>query len=280
MGVATNLHPQPSCEQPGLTLQATTATASTSGTSNIQPAVLVQPADETQLKPILARLAVIEEALCSFRSNAKKVAEQQSGIDQQLKELLCKLSESDKKHNSRLRKVKEQISEISDVQDAMNEEHRTRLQSLERQLQKVSTAQDRLDKEVELQAELAEKLVHLPNQLEAVKENVDALDARIERIIDDCVKENLKVLNTRTDRIIDEYSIKHEDIKTVTDDLVDKVTANTHSIQVISEGQEEKMILLRELETRLQTLEADGGRNVKDCQKQAEKGEANVGMNS
>ncbi|BFZ14288.1 hypothetical protein BsWGS_17327 [Bradybaena similaris] len=276
MGVAANQHSQPSCEQTGLTSQAITATASSSSTSKIQPTVLVQPADETQLKPVLARIAVIEEALCSFRGNAEKVAEQQSGIDQQLKEILSTLSESDKKHSSRFRKVKEQISEISDVQDAINEEHRTRLQSLERQLQKVSTAQDRLDKEVELQAELAEKLVHLPNQLEAVKENVDALDARIEIIIDDCVKENLKELNTRTGRIIDECSIKHEDIKTVTDDLVDKVTANTHTIQVISEGQEKKMTLLRELETRLKTLEADGGRHLKDFQKQVEKGEANL----
>ncbi|BFZ14296.1 hypothetical protein BsWGS_17335 [Bradybaena similaris] len=276
MGVAAHQHPQSSCEQPGLTSQATTATASTSATSKIQPAVLVQPADETQLKPILARIAVIEEALCSFKGNAEKVDEQQSGIDQQLKELLSTLSESDKKHSSRFRKVKEQISEISDVQDAINEEHRTRLQSLERQLQKVSTAQDRLDKEVELQAELAEKLVHLPNQLEAVKENVDVLDARIGRIIDDCVKENIQELNTRTDRIIDECSIKHEDIKTVTNDLVEKVTTNTHTIQVISEGQEKKMTLLRELETRLKTLEADDERNVKDFKKQAEKGEANL----
>ncbi|BFZ14297.1 hypothetical protein BsWGS_17336 [Bradybaena similaris] len=242
----------------------------------------LQQLDENQLQPILARIAVIEEALCSFRSNAEKGAEQQSGIDQQLKELLSTISESDKKQRSRFRKVKEQIREISNAHDAINEEQKTRLQSLERQLQKVSTAQDRLDKEVELQAELTEKLVHLPNQLEAVKENVDVLDARIERIIDDCVKENIQllVLNTRTDRIIDECSIKHEDIKAVTDDLVDKVTSNAHTIQVISEGQEQKMTLMRELETRLKTLEADGGRIVKDFQKQSEKGEENVSMNS
>ncbi|BFZ14292.1 hypothetical protein BsWGS_17331 [Bradybaena similaris] len=44
MGVAANQHSQPSCEQPGLTSQAITATASTSATSIIQPALLVQPA--------------------------------------------------------------------------------------------------------------------------------------------------------------------------------------------------------------------------------------------
>ncbi|BFZ14285.1 hypothetical protein BsWGS_17324 [Bradybaena similaris] len=44
---AANLHPQPSCEHPGLTSQAITATASTSATSNIQPAVLVQPAGQS-----------------------------------------------------------------------------------------------------------------------------------------------------------------------------------------------------------------------------------------
>ncbi|BFZ14284.1 hypothetical protein BsWGS_17323 [Bradybaena similaris] len=47
IGVAANLHPQPSCEHPGLTSQAITATASTSATSNIQPAVLVQPAGQS-----------------------------------------------------------------------------------------------------------------------------------------------------------------------------------------------------------------------------------------
>ncbi|BFZ14289.1 hypothetical protein BsWGS_17328 [Bradybaena similaris] len=266
--VVANQLSQSSFEQSNLAPQVITRTASTTATSfrqtaaplasaatssYNQPAVSVQPADETHLKPVLDRIADIEEAMCSFIGNAKKVAEQQSGIDQQLKELLSTLSESDKKHNSRFRKVEEQISEISDVQDAINEEHRTRLQSLERQLQKVSTAQDRLDKEVELQAELAEKLVHLPNQLEVVKENVDALDARIERIVVHFVKKN-----------------------TLVDDLVDTVTTNTHTLQVISEGQAQKITMLRELKTRLKTLEPDNLRKVKDFQRVAEKVETNL----
>ncbi|CAG5130581.1 unnamed protein product, partial [Candidula unifasciata] len=146
--------------------------------------------------------------------------------------------------------------EINDTQIALDQEQETRLQCLEKQLQKLSKAQDRIKEEMESQVELTEKLVHVPDQLESVKEKLDVFDARIGRIMDDC-------------------SNKHQDIEHVTRDLADKVMANTETIKVISVDQDQKTTMLRELETRMQTLEADNGRNVEDIQKQVEKGETN-----
>ncbi|CAG5127853.1 unnamed protein product [Candidula unifasciata] len=223
-----------------------------------------------------------------------------------MKELLSKLSESAKQANSKFRKVKEQITEINDTQVALDQEQETRLQSpetqlqklsteqnrtkaemesqteltekqlqklstaqdrmkeemesqaelTEKQLQKLSTAQDRMKEEMESQTELTEKLVYVPDQLKSVKEKLDVFDARIGRIMDDC-------------------SNKHQDIEHVTRDLADKVMANTESLKVISADQDQRTTLLRELETRIQTLEADSGRNVEDVRKQVKKGETN-----
>ncbi|BFZ14291.1 hypothetical protein BsWGS_17330 [Bradybaena similaris] len=263
---------RPSCEQSNLSLPVITGAASSSASSyrqtaaplastptasSNQPPVSVQPADETQLKlkSVLDRIAVIEQPMYSYQSNAEKVAEQQSDIDQQLKELLPKLSESDKKHSSRFRKVKEQIREISEARDVEDQELKTSLQSPGRQAQKLCTEQDRLKEGMESQAELVEEFVHLPNQLESVKDNINVLNPRMDRIIDDCN-------NT------------HEDIKTITNNLTDKVMANTQTVQVISEGLYQKRTLLRRLDTRLKKFEADKDKNIKHFQTQTEKGEA------
>ncbi|CAG5130579.1 unnamed protein product, partial [Candidula unifasciata] len=54
------------------------------------------------------------------------------------------------------------------------------------------------------------------------------------------------------------------------------VMANTECLQVISVDEDQKTTLLRELETRMQTLEEDSGRRVKDFQEKVDKEETKL----
>ncbi|CAG5128402.1 unnamed protein product, partial [Candidula unifasciata] len=247
LAVTDNHLSQASCDQLDMTFQSATPTR------NRQPAEPVLPTGETQLKPVFARIAAIEDSLCSFLSNAEQVAQQQSGIDQQLKEILSKLS--DNQPSSKCKKV-DQVNEISDTRVPLHQGHETRLQSLEKQLQELSTAQDRLRVEMESQAELTEKLAHVPGQLVAMKENIDVLEARICRNMDNC-------------------SNNHQDIANFTHDLADKVRANTDTVQDISECQDQKMTSLRQFEKRMKTMETDSWRSVKEIQQQVKKWKSN-----
>ncbi|BFZ14283.1 hypothetical protein BsWGS_17322 [Bradybaena similaris] len=219
----------PSSEQPDLTAQTTEA-ATVSSPSSSQASKTCEAPDEKTLKSVLARLAVAEEAMWSFRKNAEKVAEKQRNVDQQLKELWSKINEADKNGSSRLDTEAEK--EKSGPQDAIEKKQKTSIQSPEKQSHSESNLEFQTQKEAILEAKLEDLITDV---LEAVVKQ--QFQARLEASIADCTS-------------------KSSTLETAVQSLTEEMRSNTQNIKVIMKGQDENNTQFRNLKDSFKEMKA------------------------
>lgn len=176
--------------------------------------------DENTLKSVLARLAVMEEAMYSFRNDAKNVAEKQSDVDQQLKELWSGINEACKNGSSRLDIEAEK--QKSSPQDAIEKNQNISVQSSEKQ----SHSESNLKLQAQIETIVEDKLKdRITEMLEVVKQQ---LQARLETSIADCTS-------------------KRSTLEIAVQSLTEELKENKQSITVIKKDQDESAAKLRNL---------------------------------